>query len=101
MDGYNVAPDEVDRHVTAVDNIVGGVQTASDTARDIGMGGVSPYGVFCAPLWGVLQITNADSNDVTATAAALGHALVDALRTTRDSYQDFEDQARDLMREME
>lgn len=101
MDGYTVSPEELDRHLHTVDHIIGGVQTASDAAHDIGMGGPSPYGVLCAPLWGVLKITNADSHEVAAITATLGHALVDGLRASRQSYQDFEDQTRDVMREIQ
>lgn len=91
MTEFTVDPGVLHDHASQVSAVASQVQTASGAAAQVGLGG-SDYGVIISPIMGALLphlIPN--MSGAIKTAADLGDAMVDGLRTNSDVYQSVED----------
>lgn len=97
-DHFTVAPAILREHASAVRQIANGVDTAGDAANEVGIGGVSTYGLICSPiLLPAMHVFFGDAQTLVKQAAALGDAYAEGLDANCDVYQGVDQDARDVL----
>ncbi|MGH3387466.1 MAG: type VII secretion target [Actinomadura sp.] len=100
-DGFEVKRTDLDAHASQVNAVAGRVDKANAAAKESTLGGWGMYGLLCSPIIvPALAGFFGDSDDLVKKSAELGHAMSDALQTTRKNYDAIEQAIEDMIKEI-